>query len=621
MELNSFIPVRRIAVIAVLSALLVIVVLVRYAQTMLAPEINYASAPAVPERGAILDRNGKILAVQSIVYNIAVTRSAVADKPLFAQLLAPVTGIDEADLLARIESGPGDFLYLKKKISEGEKTAIAEVITRARLRGVRLEPVQSRIYPEKSLASQIIGFLGDEGYGLTGVEYSFQDTLAAGKNADGKAREGYSVELTLDSTMQYELEKLSRKTMDETKAEAMMMLAVDAKSGEILSYVSEPAADLMTYPASSDSERKDRPALYRYEPGSVFKIFSVSALLDLGVARDADRYLCDGAYTFITPGGEKISIGDLDAHGIVGPRDVIRLSCNDGTGQMTERADPSAFEAKLRAFGFGEKTGIELPGETPGYLAPAASWSLRSKPTIAIGQEISVSALQMVEAATAIANRGTKLKLTLLSRVLDRSGKTVYAHAPQADGSPISPETANLMLSYMRSTAESGTGTKAAVGDVPIAVKTGTAQMIDKTEKRYSDTDFVSSCLGIFPADDPRIILYTVIIKPVGETWGGRIAAPVVSEATNIIIDRLGLGRGTATSVSHSGLVPIPRNEPVNIGSVMPDLTGVPKRMLAPIIERTDLKVLILGDGYVCRQTPPAGTPIEKGMTIELELE
>lgn len=621
MALNGFIPVRRLAAIAVISGLLVALVLFRYAQTMLAPEINYAVSSPIPERGAILDRNGKILAVQSIVYNIAITRSAIEDKPLFAQLLSPVTGIEESDLLSRLQAGPGDFIYLKKKISESEKASIAEVITRSRLRGVRLEPVQSRIYPEKSLASQIIGFLGDDGYGLTGVEYSFQDSLAPGKTAAGAAREGYSVELTLDSAMQYELEKLSRKTMDDTKAEAMMMLAVDAKSGEILSYVSEPAADLMTYPESSVSERKDRPALYRYEPGSVFKIFSISALLDLGVVHDSDRFVCDGAYTFTTPAGEKISIGDLDAHGIVGPRDVIRLSCNDGTGQISERADSASFETKLRAFGFGEKTGIELPGETAGYIAPRSAWSLRSKPTIAIGQEISVSALQMVEAATAIANKGTRLKLTLLSRLLDRNGSPIYEHAPQSAGTPITPATAELMLSYMRSTAESGTGTRAAVGDVPIAVKTGTAQMVDKGASTYSETDFVSSCLGIFPADNPRIILYTVIIKPVGETWGGRIAAPVVSEATNIIIDRLGLGRGGATSVSHSGLVPIPKNEPVKLGTAMPDLTGVPKRMLAPIIARTDLNVLISGDGYVKSQNPPPGTPIQKGMTIELELE
>lgn len=621
MEINGFVSRTRLITLGVLLAAISLFVVVKYGITMLGPEPIYAEAGTIPERGAILDRNGKILAIQSIVYNIAVTRSAIKDAALFAQLMAPLTGIPEGEILNKLGTSGSDFFYLKKKIPESDKNSIAEVISRSRLRGVRLEPVQSRIYPEKSLASQIIGFLGDDGYGLTGAEYSFQETLAPGITAAGKAKEAFTVQLTLDSAMQYELEKIARDTMAETKAEAMILLAVDAKSGKILSYVSEPSADLATYPLSSDSERMDRPALYRYEPGSVFKIFSIAAFLELGAVSDGDQFMCDGAYSFTTPGGERISIGDLAPHGIVTPRDVIRLSCNDGTAQMSERVDETSFESKLRSFGFGSKTGIELPGETAGYLSPHAQWSLRSKPTIAIGQEMSVSALQMVEAATAIANRGTRLKLTILSRVLDRDGTVVYEQAVEPAGSPLSARTAELMLSYMQSTAESGTGTKAAVGDVPIAVKTGTAQMVDTGAKTYSETDFVSSCLGIFPADDPRVILYTVIFKPVGETWGGRIAAPVVSLATNVIIDQLGLGRGSAVSVRHTGLVPIPKTEPVKLGAIMPDLTGVPKRMLTPLLERSDLKVRIDGDGYVIWQSPEPGTPVEKGMSVELRLE
>ncbi len=621
MEMNGFVSRPRLIITGAILAVLTLAVIVKYGVAMLTPPPAYAESAPLGERGAILDRNGKILAVQSVVYNIAVTRSAVKDKPLFARLLAPLTGFSDQEILSRLEDGSGDFFYLKKKISESEKAAIVEVVTLSKLRGLRLEPVQSRIYPEKSLASQVVGFLGDEGYGLTGIEYSLQDTLSSGLSADGAPRTALSVELTLDSAIQYELEKIARATMADTNAEAMMLLAVEAKTGEILSYVSEPAADLNAFPESVPTERKDRPALYRYEPGSVFKIFSIASMLDLGAVRDDDRFVCDGAYRFTTPAGETISIGDLAAHGIVGPRDVIRLSCNDGTGQMSEKVEAAAFEAKLRAFGFGEKTGIELPGEAAGYLPSVDRWSLRSKPTIAIGQEISVSALQMVEAATAIANGGKRVALTLVSRLMDRDGQTVYRHAPQVLGRPVSAYTANLMLSYMQSTAESGTGTKASVGDVPIAVKTGTAQMASQDKAGYSNTDFVSSCLGIFPADDPKIIVYAVIIKPEGETYGGRIAAPVVSEATNAIIDQLGLGRGSAPSVRHTGLVTIPKTEPVRLGSVMPDLTGVPKRMLSPLVERTDLRVYIQGDGYVTDQQPPPGTPIEKGMTIELTLE
>jgi cell division protein FtsI (penicillin-binding protein 3) len=427
--------------------------------------------------------------------------------------------------------------------------------------------------------------------------------------------------LTIDGNIQYELEKIARSTMDETKAEAVMMIAADARTGEILAYVSEPSANLNTYGQSPATARKDRPALYAYEPGSVFKIFSIASLMDLGLVKDSDLFLCDGAYTFTTSRGETINIKCLEHHGWVTARDVIKLSCNDGSAQMAERADAAAFEQKLRDFGFGSKTGIELPGETSGIFSPNQFWSLRSKPTIAIGQEISVSALQMVEAATALANGGTTLKLTLLSKLYTRDGLPVYEHRPQSLKQVISPETARLMLGYMRSTSESGTGTRASVGDVPMAVKTGTAQMLNEEHTGYSTTDYISSCMGIFPANDPQVILYLAIIKPVGETYGGRIAAPVISKAANAIIDYLGIGRSGATSVKHTGLIPVPRNRPVEIGSVMPDLSGIPKRMLSALLTRTDITVLIDGDGYVITQSPPAGTPIEKGTTIELHLE
>jgi cell division protein FtsI (penicillin-binding protein 3) len=622
MEMNGFISRKRLVILAVLAGLVVLGLVLKYGQAMLGPRLDDGTVSTQTERGSILDRNGKILAVQTTLYNIAITRSAIQDKPLFANMLAPTTEIPEQELLARLNESDSDFFYLKKKISEGEKTAIAEVIKTGHLHGIRLEAIMSRTYPENSLASHVIGFLGDDGQGLTGVEYSFQDSLSPSvSEKTGTTPAAYNVMLTIDGNIQYELEKIAQTTMNDTQAEAVMMIAADSRTGEILAYISEPAANLNDYGQSSDSERNDRPALYAYEPGSVFKIFSIASLIDLGVVRENDSFLCDGVYTFTTPRGETINIKCLEHHGWVTPSDVIRLSCNDGTAQMAERAQSAQLEAKLRAFGFGSKTGIELPGETTGIFSPSERWSLRSKPTIAIGQEISVSALQMVEAATALANGGTTIKLTILSKLYTKDGKIAYEHRPQKVADVVSAQTAKMMLHFMQTTAESGTGTKAAVGDVPMAVKTGTAQMLNDEKNGYSSNNFISSCIGILPANDPQIILYIAIVKPVGETLGGRIAAPVISKAANSIIDYLGLGRAKATSVTHTGRIPVPRNQPVELGTVMPDLTGISKRMLTGLLERNDLKVIIDGDGYVASQDPPAGTPIEKGMTIELHLE
>lgn len=227
----------------------------------------------------------------------------------------------------------------------------------------------------------------------------------------------------------------------------------------------------------------------------------------------------------------------------------------------------------------------------------------------------------MVQAATALANDGVLLKLTLLSRIYTRDGEPVYIHERTPIKQVISAKNARLMIDYMQTTSESGTGTRAAVGDVPMAVKTGTAQMLNDTRNGYSKNHFISSCIGIFPSDNPEIILYLAIIKPVGETYGGRIAAPVISKAANAIIDYRGMGRTSATSVRHTGIVQVQKNQPVELGSHMPDLNGISKRMLTPLLQRTDISVQIIGDGYVTRQEPEPGTPIEQGMLIELHLE
>ncbi|HKL86498.1 MAG TPA: penicillin-binding protein [Treponemataceae bacterium] len=621
MEVGNNFSRPRLIFLASIASIVCLFVLWNFATAMLIPKDAAEVKMGQTERGSILDRNGKILAVQTTLYNIAINRSSIPDKIQFAEILSPATGISIDELKSKLLEDGSDFFYLKKKISEGEKTAIEAAIRDGNLKGIRLEAVLSRTYPENQLASHIVGFFGDDGWGLTGVEYSFQDVLSPPGLIHSDTSSGYNVMLTIDGNIQYELEKIGRQTMKDTSAEALIMIAVESKTGEILAYVSEPSANLNTYTQASDSQRKDRPALYAYEPGSVFKIFSISALMDLGLVNENDIFLCDGEYTQTTARGEKITIGCLDKHGWLVPRDIIKYSCNDGTAQIAERALGSDFEMKLRDFGFGGRTGIELPGETPGLFASSKNWSLRTKPTIAIGQEISVSALQMVQAATTLANEGISLKLSLLSRLYTRDGEPVYIHERTPIKQVISAKNARLMLDYMQTTAESGTGTRAAVGDVPMAVKTGTAQMLNDTKDGYSKTNFISSCMGIFPSDNPEIILYLAIIKPVGETYGGRIAAPVISKAANAIIDYRGMGRTSATSVRHTGIVQVQKNQPVILGSHMPDLTGISKRMLTPLLQRTDITVQIVGDGYVTNQFPEPGTAIEQGMQIELNLE
>lgn len=622
MQINEFYSRSRKIFISSVFIIFVITLIITYGFRMLGPKPEPKTTIPTIERGSILDRNGKLLAIQTTLYNIAITRSSIADKQKFASALSPVCNMPESEIENLLNTKGSDFFYLKKKISEAEKNSIEYVIKTSNLRGIRLEQVVSRTYPENKLASHLIGFLGDDGIGLAGAEYSFQELLSPiQQTISTEPVDAYNIVLTIDSSIQYQLEKLAEETMDSTQAEAVMMIALEAKTGEILAYVSEPSTNLNQFSKSTDAERFDRPALYAYEPGSVFKIFSISAALELGFITDKDLFYCDGGYSFTTAKGEKIQIKCLDKHGWLSARDVIKYSCNDGTGQIVEKIPNDVFENKLRQFGFGSKTGLEVPSETAGLFSRNSAWSLRSKPTIAIGQEISVSALQMVEAATALANKGEIVQITLLSKIFSKDGTLAYSHQATKNTKVISRETAQLMLSYMEATSETGTGIRASVGDLRMAVKTGTAQLRNPGEAGYSQTDFISSCMGIFPVEDPKIIIYLAIVKPVGETYGGRIAAPVISKASNIVIDQMGLSRGSATSIQHSGIIQIEKNKPVSIGDVVPNFTGISKRMLTGLLERQDIKVKIMGDGYVVRQNPEPGTMVEKGMTIDLFLE
>jgi len=625
MELNHFISKKRIIFFIGILLIFTGILVAKYARAMLGPEPEERVVKKTRERGAILDRNGKILAAATTLYNLSANKTLIGDINRLVNILSPILEISESELLDKIQDSKSNFLYLKKKLSENEKDILKDAIQEYELKGLRLEAIANRIYPENALASTLIGYLGDDGKGLAGIEYSMQNILSPPEGTAGADGNGYTVALTIDASIQYMLQQIAERTMKSAKAEAVIFLAADAKTGEILAYISEPSVDLARFSSSTQEERFDRPAYFIYEPGSVFKIFSMASFLELGTTKDTDIYTCDAQFTFkprqSNDKKDQNVIRCLRVHGQVTPRDIIRFSCNDGMAQIADKTDIAAFAEKLHAFGFGKKTGLELPGEAAGIFAPVSSWSTRTKHTIAIGQEIGVTSLQIVQAATAFTNKGKTLKLSLLSEILDSTGKPVYRHKPKPLEQVVSAKTAKTVLGYMQTAADDGTGSRASIKGVPIAVKTGTAQMAQADRRGYSPTDYLSSCIGIFPVDDPQIILYMAVIRPVGETYGSFVAAPAISEAANAIIDFRGMGRTNAPNVTHTGIIQSHRQTPVTVGDTMPDLRGTPKRLLLDLLSRTDITVKLTGDGYVTTQSPAAGTPVVKGMIIELTLE
>jgi len=638
---------RYFSLIGVL-AVFALFLLVRYAQLASQKNSSSAGGGEEVERGAIVDRGGRILAMDRALYNIAVWKpelSADAYKKE-APALAAILGMDSADLLSRYGSTESDFFYIKKRVDPQTARAVQDEKARAGCSGLIAEKVAGRLYPEKRLASHLLGFVGDGNRGLAGLESRYDMELstpragisagsgktgAAGTEAaqsDGTAAgpeplSGGRLVLSIDASIQFSLEEIARRTKDSTGAQAVILLAGDARTGELLAYAAEPDFDPNSYYDSPSENWYDWPSVYSYEPGSVFKVFSLASILDLGGINSSSTFVCDGAYHSRAPSGEEIKIKCLGRHGSVNLEKILEYSCNAGAAYASDTVQPEAFCDKLKAFGFGSRTGLGFPGESAGLLNPPSNWSLRSKPTIAMGQEILVTALQMLQAATAVSNGGLLMKPIVVRKIVDASGETLVDNRPTALGRVISAESAASILSAMESVSGAGgTGWRAKVSDVRMAVKTGTAQMIDKDTKRYSDTDYIASTLAIFPADDPQVIVYLAIIKPKGESYyGGRIAAPVVREAAEAILSETKLPRGDSPSIEHSGKVLLPRLEGVTIGGTMPNLNGTPKRLLLPLLERKDITVIINGAGYVVSQSPEPGTPIGPGSRIVLGLQ
>lgn len=587
------------------------------------PEQISSANPA--QRGSILDKNGKALAVPANFFHFTVTPSAVKEKEEFAVLVSPYLEIPENQILETLEKNKkSNFVYLKKNMNQETADNLRSACRKNGFGGaVKFDKIEGRVYPENNLASQLVGFLGADGKGLSGIEYSMQETLAPKTNENGEPEPGKNIYLTIDANLQSNLEKIAQDAMENTKAQSLMLVAAEAKTGEILSYISLPSANLNEYTKATVDEMKDRPATDSYEPGSVFKIFSVATFIDAGAISENDIFLCDGIYERVMQSGERIRITCLDHHGWQTPQKALENSCNDALAQMSEKIESEPFLAKIRELGFGSKPGTELSGETAGLVRNTSDrfWSARSKPTIAIGQEITVSALQMVQAATAIANGGVPVQLTFVSKIADSKGQEDYVHSPSYKDRVFKSSTAKYLLGCMEAVAKEGTGHRASIGDVSIGVKTGTAQMADPVNGGYSKTDFISNCIAMFPIEDPEIILYIVIAKAQGETYAGRIVAPVIAQAANVIIDHLGMSRGGASSLEHPGLISIESQAPVSVGDTLPSFSGMSKRQLLPLLDRKDLNVKINGDGWVTRQNPAAGTPVTENMTIELYLE
>ncbi|MDX9802298.1 MAG: penicillin-binding protein [Spirochaetia bacterium] len=611
------------------TILIVLLIIIRYMSLMLfTSDEGEASALQKPvvERGPVLDRNGRILAIQTRLYSVTAWIPSIKDVDKTTSILSEVLELDKNQLIKEISSRPR-FMYIKRKISNSDADKLRAYLDKGELPGIGLEPEYGRSYPEKELASHLIGYTGTDNIGLEGIEYTYNSILsppASQSIVNNRDIYGNQVFLTIDINIQNFAHQAALEAWEKYNPDSVMLIAAEARTGDILAYVSIPEVDLNNFSASRPEERINRPVAIAFEPGSVFKIFSMASLLQLGGITDQSEFYCNGYFEINTEGTNPVKINCLGNHGTVTPESILKYSCNAGAAYASLTVSDESYYQMLKLFDFGERTGVLLPGETVGLLREDRLWSIRSKPTISFGQEISVSAMQVVKAASVFANEGVMVQPHLVSKVVGYDGKVVDKSIREPIRQVLSPETASSILKMMVkvSDADGGTGRRAAVEGITMAVKTGTAQKLDKETGKYSDKEFISSCLAVFPAENPQIIVYNVIENPKKVSYyGGVIAAPLVGDLSDKIVSYLGIPRTGDRVISHPGKITVRQKAPLTLDDKVPDFTGMSKRELLPLLKDNRVKVLITGEGWVKNQSPSPGTEVVDGLSIKLELE
>jgi cell division protein FtsI (penicillin-binding protein 3) len=596
--------------------------------------------PLRPERGPILDRNGYALAVSAAVESVYALPARIADRTAVAAALAPHLEERPRDIEQRLASDR-PFVWVKVKVPP----ATAEAIRARRLPGIGTVPEALRFYPSRELAAHVLGFVGRDDRGLEGIELAHDRTLAgeaglALVERDALGREvtgqptilktptpGSGLVLTLDATVQYLAERELDAAWRTTGAKAGMVLVMDPRTGEILAMAMRPTYNPNTYHLASAEQWRNRAVTDPFEPGSTFKGVLAAAALDEGVVRPGDRFY--GEQGVITVASR--TIHDWKKYGWLTFQQVLQLSSNVGAIKVGLQLGRERYYRHITGFGFGSLTGVGLPGESRGQLRPPARWSGLSLASISIGQEVSVTGVQLLAAFGAIANGGRLMQPHVVRALLDRNGREVQRTEPRAVRRVVSPQTAATLTDILTSVVADGTGRRAMVQGYPVAGKTGTAQKPDPVTRVYSRKPGVLSFVGFVPANAPRLVILALLDEPKTVVWGSEAAAPIFAAVAAPILRHLDVPPTegvSAIQIVRGGdrdAEPAPAAEPdagipTEGDAVMPDLAGKSLRQALALLGPLAVDVTVAGRGIVVRQTPPPGTPLGPGAACRLEL-
>lgn len=508
--------------------------------------------PLVGLRGAILDRNGRVLSTSLALRSIAANPREIANRSTAALILSRALEVPEQRLRGALAS-PHTFVWLARKAPDH----IADRVERLRIDGVftLAEEAGRRFHPKGRLASHVLGYTGVDDDGLDGIEGVFEavlkgrpghleaemdrdgNILAHGYTRREPARQGHSVTLTIDDAIQYQVERILAEAVSRHRARGAVCIVMDVASGDVLAMASAPDFDPAEVARTPAHLLRNRAVSDAYEPGSTFKIFLAAAGLDSGRISASERFFCgssmvvDGWTIHNANDGLGSPTGSEDIEGI------LTWSFNVGTAAAAMKLGTKEWRAYLARFGFGRATGIALPGEAEGLLP--GEWRDITLATTSFGQGIAVTPLQLVSGMQAVANNGLRMRPRIVREIRASDGTLVRTIPATPLGRVIEPDTSRRLRAMLRNVVTRGTGRAADSPEYPAAGKTGTAQVA--VDGGYAAGRYVASFLGFAPLHEPRVAILVKVDEPAGIYWGGMVAAPIFRQVSEATLKRLGV--------------------------------------------------------------------------------
>lgn len=587
-------------------------------------------------RGTIFDRNGNPLATSMVTQSLYADPKMIKESPdQIADAIAPYVRIDKPTIVKRLQEDTG-FVWLDRMMDPDKSKAVADVIEKDKIVGLNFVEESRRFYPNGNLLAQVLGFVGTDDKGLDGLEMVLDSDIKGDTSKELVATDRHgnaifgsvltkfqpdpekSVTLTIDTTIQFIAERALDKAMAQTKAAGASIIIMDPKTGEILAMANRPTYDPNHYYKGTENDFKNRAVTNLYEPGSTFKPIIASAALASGKWTTETVFHDTG---HIMASGHVMQNWNGEGYGDVKLLEILKYSINTGMARIGLTTGPKILSDYVKAFGFGQPTGIELPGEGDGILFDPNTMADIDTASMSIGQGIAVTPLQMVRAFGALANNGKMMKPHIIKSINNPDGSVYKEVQPEEVGQPVPENIAKTIDGILEKEVSEGGGHKAYVDGYHFAGKTGTAQKLNTQYGGYLDGRYIASFIGFGPLEDPRFVALVVIDDPSGTFYGGQIAAPVFKD----IMSQLVRYYQISPSVIKAKDIKADAAAPVKLPSVtkdsngeiiMPDFTGRPMGEVRDWLNEAGLSFIPEGSGYATSQSPGPGAAVASGDAI-----